>query len=491
MGKYSVPPQILALKPNGTMVKNKNDHYYVYDYECHRIRNGLDKDGKTRWKTVTKMGSCIGQITEEDGFVSNGAKRWMDEITVLEYGAYAYSRIISKDTFEKLKEFFIRKDAKQIYVCGLIIFNEGFTYMKDMSTKYDESVLNRFIPNIKVGYDALSELYYYLGRRTGRCVDLQQKLINNSSKEIAVDGHVIACASQKNDLSEYGYKAKKLGTSQINYMAAYDVLDDMPLASSIYNGAIPDKSALQQLFGKFSFCDCMFYVDRGFNTKSDKELMSINGNTYIVPMIRGREDYKKVYELIKFDKRRWFVYGKDGYSSTIYYQEFKGEGNIRYFAFLDVTRQDAERRTYMEKLRNGVKGYSQEGLESNEKDFGLFLLETNDISLTPEQIFTGYKKRWKIETFYDYIDNSIDFNALYQQDYCRTEGVGFIVHVAGMIYHDLRSELKKYNYSVREVMDALSGLKAVKEHSKWAIRNNNKARQTIADKIGFEIPNYI
>ena len=491
MGKYSVPPQILALKPDGTMVKTKNNHYYVYEYKCHRIRNGVDNNGKTKWKTVTDMGPCIGQIIEDEGFISNSAKRWMDEITVLEYGGYAYSRIISKDTFERLKEFFIRKDAKQIYVCGLIIFNEGFTYMTDMSQKYDESILSKFFPDTKVGYDALYELYSYLGRRSGRCVNLQQRLINESSKEIAIVGHVIACTSQKNDLSEYGYKASKIGTPQINYMSAYDVLDDMPLASSIYNGSIPDKSALQQLFGKFSFSNCSFYVDRGFNTKADKDLMSIDGNTYIVPMIRGRDDYKKVYGAIKFDKRRWFVYGKDGYSSTIYYQEFKGEGNIRYIAFLDVTRQDAERRTYMEKLNLGVKGYSQEGLENSEKDFGLFLLETNDISLTAEQVFARYKKRWRIETFYNYIDNTIDFNALYQRDYCRTEGVGFVVHVAGMIFHDLRKELKKYNYSVRDVMDGFRGIKAVKEQSNWVIRNNNKTRQTLANKIGFDIPDYI
>jgi len=33
-------------------------------------------------------------------------------------------------------------------------------------------------------------------------------------KRIAIDGHVIACTSECNDLSEFGYKASKLGTEQ-------------------------------------------------------------------------------------------------------------------------------------------------------------------------------------------------------------------------------------------------------------------------------------
>lgn len=37
-----------------------------------------------------------------------------------------------------------------------------------------------------------------------------------------------------------------------------------------------------------------------------------DGNTYIVPMISGQDDYEAVYEVLKFDKRKSFVYDKDG-----------------------------------------------------------------------------------------------------------------------------------------------------------------------------------
>ena len=48
--------------------------------------------------------------------------------------------------------------------------------------------------------------------------------------------------------------------------------------------SVSDKTAVQQFFERFSFKDTLFIVDRGFNTETDKALMSANGNSYIVPM---------------------------------------------------------------------------------------------------------------------------------------------------------------------------------------------------------------
>lgn len=74
-----------------------------------------------------------------------------------------------------------------------------------------------------------------------------------------------------------------------------------------------------------------------FNTDPDKELMSANGNTYIVPMISNRKDYASVIEILKFDKRRYFVFNKDSYASMIYYAEYvAGDDSCRRIAFQDT-----------------------------------------------------------------------------------------------------------------------------------------------------------
>ena len=227
-------------------------------------------------------------------------------------------------------------------------------------------------------------------------------------------------------------------------MTAYDVETGKPLANEMFNGADPDKTAVQQFFERFSFKDTLFIVDRGFNTETDKALMSVNGNSYIVPMIQGRSDYAYVHSNLRIDKRKNFIYDKDGYSSLIYYQDFRKDGK-RYVAYVDTTRQAAERKTYAENLKAGKKKFTEKGLLESESDFGLFLLETSNMEKTPRELFSDYKSRWKIETFYNYVDNIVDFNALYQQDYCRTQGLSFIIQVAGMIYHELKELANQHN----------------------------------------------
>ena len=152
-----------------------------------------------------------------------------------------------------------------------------------------------------------------------------------------------------------------------------------------------------------------------------------------------------------------------------------------------MTRQSAERQTYIRKMTAGEKGYTQDGLLECEKDFGLFLLETNDLEKTAQEVFRDYKSRWGIETFYNYIDNTLDFNALYQKDYCSTQGLGFIVHVSGMIFHDLQRKLAEKGLSVKDTLFTLKGLKVIKERSRYTVRNDNKQRRQLCEKLGLNL----
>ena len=373
----------------------------------------------------------------------------------------------------------------------LIFVVERFQHMKRISSIYSESVLAKWYPNVRIGKDALNTLYGNLGRHGTKPDEFQQNLIDNSSKKVAIDGHVIACSATSSDLSAFGYKAKKLGTEQVNWMTAYDVETQLPLCNEMFNGANPDKTAVEAMFSRFRFENTLFLVDRGFNTAKDKYLFSQDGNTYIVPMISGRDDYEAVYEALKFDKRKTFVYDKDGYSSLIYYETYVIEGNpVKYHVFLDTTRQSAERQTYIKKMKGKIKGYTEEGLATAEKDFGLFLLETNDLKKTAKEVFCDYKSRWGIETFYNYIDNDLDFNALYQKDYCNMQGLGFIVQVAGMIFHDVQKSLKEQNLSVKDVMFQLRGLKLIKERNRYVVRNENKERRQLCEKIKLNTANH-
>ena len=489
MGAYSVPAEIRNQKPKGTMVKRIGDKFYVYEYSTSKIRVSLD-DGTFKWKTKTKMGKCIGSITEETGYVPNITRINYDDITAKNYGSYAFVVSHAQSTLSLLKEVFCQSDAEQIFVVATIFFVDGFTYMKNAKGIYEMSYLSSCYPNINVGYKALRTLYENLGTRQAKPKAFEQMLIKKSSGMVAIDGHVIACTSEMNDLSEFGYKASKLGTEQVNWLTAYDVISKTPLLSQLYSGAEPDKIAVKALFDRYSFSNTEFLVDRGFNSADDKALMSKSGNTYIVPMISTHKDYKYVLSNLKFDKSRYFTYNKNSYTSMIYYQELS-VGEVRCFAFQDTTRASAEKQDYIKALDAGKRGYDEEGLVKSESYFGLFLLETNNYNLSAQEVFCHYKERWTIETYYNYIRNDVDFNALYQQDYFSMQGLGFIVSITGMIYHDIKDVADRSKLRVKDIICEMSKLKMVYEGNKWLIRNNIKSVRELCEKTNFSIPDYI
>ena len=491
MGNYSVPEHIRQMKPQGTMVKKIKNGFYVYTYTSKQILT-TGNDGKKHWKTKTIMGNCIGSITEEDGFVPNNSYVSKDVITGRNYGNYAFAMECSANTFKQLNSIFNPNDARQIYSAAIIFFVEGFTYMTNMKGIYELSYLAIRYSNVNMGYNALHTLYKNLGTRNSKVRRFESMMIDSSSKRIAIDGHVIACTSECNDMSEFGYKAAKLGTEQINWLTAYDVAEGCPLLSHMYSGADPDKISVQSLFERYEFSNTEFLVDRGFNTAPDKRLMSSNGNTYIVPMISNRKDYAFVTERLKFDKRRYFVFNKGSYASMVYYAEFEApNGSCRYIAYRDTTRAGAEKQDYIRAVSIGKSGYSEEGLLENEPYFGLFLLETNNFEVSAETVFCHYKDRWSIETYYNYVRNDADFNALYQQDYFCMQGLSFIVTVSGLIYYDMKKVAEKSKMSVKEIMREMKKLKISLEGDKWIVQNKIKSVREMAAKVGFNIPKYV
>ena len=491
MGKYSVPESIRRHKPKGTMVKALSKGYYVYNYSSSQVQV-IGEDGSKRWKTNTKMGACIGRITEKDGFIPNEGLVSKDEITGRNYGDFALALSCSGGTYALLSSVFNPDDAKQIYAAALIFFVNGFTYMTNMKDVFDMSCLPLELEQVHLGYDAVYTLYKNLGARNKRVRKFESMMIEKSSGRIAIDGHVIACTSECNDLSEFGYKARKLGTEQVNWLTAYDVAENTPLLSQICSGADPDKISVQHLFEKYEFKNTQFLVDRGFNTEADKKLMSSNGNTYIVPMISGRNDYESIIKVLKFDKRKYFIFNKDSYASMIYYAEyvFRDE-DVTCIAYKDTTRAGAERQDYIKAMNAGRSGYTEEGLLESEPYFGLFLLETNDNDASAEKVFCDYKDRWSIETYYNYVRNDADFNALYQQDYFCMQGLSFIVTVSGMIYHDVKKKAEDSKLSVKETMRTMKKLKISLEGDKWVVQNKIKSVRETASKLGFKIPKYL
>ncbi len=101
--------------------------------------------------------------------------------------------------------------------------------------------------------------------------------------------------------------------------------------------------------------------------------MSTNGNIYIGSMISNRKEYVAVIDILKFDKRRYFVFNKDSRASMFYYTEYvAGDDSCKRIKFQDTARAGVVRQDYTKAMAVGRKAYTEEGLLKNELYFSLF-----------------------------------------------------------------------------------------------------------------------
>lgn len=295
-----------------------------------------------------------------------------------------------------MRECFNPQDAVTIYTVALIHFIQGFTYMRDIRDYYDMSVLSVLYPSLKLGYDALSKLYDALGRRQSRVVLLEEKLVAACTREMAIDGHVIACESDGNDLAEKGYKFSKPNEPQINLLMAYHVNTGIPLISRIYEGARADKVSVRDFISHVELRNMLFIVDRGFYSTENINLFSSNDNEYIIPLGRNLNTCKAAVHSLEMHDRFMYQIGKK--ASVIEHKDEIIDG-YRVFTFRDLNESAAEQENYLRHMDNGNKSYTSEGFEKAKYFMGVTVLQTSLEYRNAKEIYELYKKRRAIETF--------------------------------------------------------------------------------------------
>ena len=480
MGNYSVPESIRKQKPKGTMVKNISGYYYVYEYKSVQSDDG---------KRSTEMGKIIGSIKPDVGFVPNENFLCDSEISTLEFGEYAVTLANSHKTLALLRECFNPKDALMIYAVSIIHFIQGFTYMKDIQSYYEMSYLSIKYPSLKLGYKSLSSLYDNLGRRQGSVIKMEEKLIAGSSRQLAIDGHVIGCTSNENDLAAKGYKFKKIKETQINLLMAYDINTGIPLLSRIYEGASTDKVSVKDLFNQVELKNMLFVIDRGFYSTDNIKLFTSDGNSYIMPLGKNLTTCKQAVSSLDMAGR--FMYQQGRKATVIEYKDEMIDG-YRVITCRDLNESVAEQTNYLRHMGMGEKGYTQEGFD-NLKDFmGVIVLQTSIMTKTPQEIYEIYKKRWTIETYFKYFKNKADCNSLYQQDYYKTQGLAFIMLVSALILREFEDAVKAVKgKSVQDCLLDARMVKADKRRGVWAVCNCRKKQvelfEALKTKLAVEI----
>lgn len=470
-GKYAVPEHIRAQKPRGTCVKNIKGNYYVYQQF-----NVKGNDGK--WHT--KSGSIMGKIVDGVGYIPNDIHNYEEEVTTLEYGQYAVTLANTNSVLKRLCRFFNKEDAYRIYLTGVIHFVNKFRHRKIVGEYISQSYLSVLYPKLAFGEESLGKLVDSLGRRQKRVFEFEQSLIEDSSKEIAIDGHVIRNCSHRNDLAAFGNKYKSIKDMQLNVLMAYDIKTNTPLLSRMYEGGTLDKVSIRDLIDTITFSETLFIVDRGFYSDANIKLFSENGNRYIIPLSSNLSRHKKATEDMNLTDT--FVYKKDRKNTAIQYKDMEIDGQ-RVIVFRDTVQNAIDAEKYRSNI--GIVSHcTQDAYKELKEFFGVIILQTN-LSDTPEKVFNYYKKRWKIETFYNYLKNDVDFNALYEQDYYKLQGMSFIMLITSLIHEEMH----------RVVMDALPGktvddciiearmVKINLRYGRWIRTNMKKPLQELFAKL--------
>ncbi len=480
-GKYVVPEEIRALKPSGVScnIKPIGGHYYVYEH----LR--VD-DPKHPGRKKNASGKCIGKI-EGGRFVSNSEERKSidcRDLATKEYGQYAAALNNSLEVYEKLLKVFNTEEATRIYVLSLIYFVKGYvpaSYVKDY---FDQCVLSEKWPSLSISENTVNKFLESMGRHSLVLEEFQQMLLDESSGYTALDGHVILSCSKENDLADYGNKYGKLGNKQLNIMMAYDVENNHPLTSKAFEGALPDKSAVTDWFNTYHFKEgTTFIVDMGFYSEDNLGLYRSKGAKFVIPVPDNTILAKTMKKSVVFTDG--FQYDKTDENGTstsdlVFYREStvaeleeliqkeedeKAEQDYQSRLAEYEKAPEGKRKPRRHKPKQILRSkypddkiilyrnetmhkklslefalqigqdenHTEEIYQKLEPLFGVIVLRCN-MKGTPSDYYYTYKKRWRIETYYQHVRNGSDFNGLQTEDYYSMQGLSFLILIEGLIY---------------------------------------------------------
>ena len=140
--------------------------------------------------------------------------------------------------------------------------------------------------------------------------------------------------------------------------------------------------------------------------------------------------------------------------------------------------------------------HTYEKLAQLEPQFGIIILRTNYSWKTgvEKKVYCGYKRRWDIETHYNFVENTIRFCGLHESDYTAMQGLSFMTTVFGQIksafvkkIHGASPYVK--HMSIKECL-AKAGRLKLSQHKdkKWYVTVTVQKTADMMAELGVDIP---
>ena len=459
-----------------------------------------------------------------------------------DYGEYAIVLSSTIDVLKNLQEYFHPEDAIRMYVLSVIYFIEEYTPASYCGYLFKQSILSNKWTTLSFSEDTINSFLKEIGSHGRMCERYSQSLIDNSSELTALDGHVIMSNSKQNELAEYGYKYSELKDKQINIMGAYDPVNKRQLISKAMRGSLPDKLSVHELFVAFKFSHKTFLADSGFYSEENIGYFRENGNHFVIPVPGTCVIAKMIKEDLSFTDR--FVYEhtdedgtrtprviwykestvaelevlddrkkdadayrknelakancKEGETPKKHYPQYNKKskwGKDRVIVYRDQVMHD--KLVYDYRSQIGMdKRHTEKEFERLEPFFGVIVLRVDQSkdAQTAKDVYLTYKKRWTIETHYNFVSNVIKFDGLQTQDYYTMQGLSFLILLVGQIKKSYMDKLRASsvknvkNLSLRESI-VKAGFIKVSQHldDKWYVCVLNSGAVELLNEMGVNI----
>jgi len=428
-----VPENIKALKPTDVgpcEIREISGRYYVYS-----VTSKWDAS-KGRSKKVTL--SCLGKITQEDGFIPNKKSvKAPTSVVVKEHGVYIMLESLCTDLYSRLQKYF--PDLyREIFTISLMRLCHKCT-AADLRKIYTSSSLSSLHPGLALSENSVTSFMKDLGHRRAQMIEFMRSYIGKN-QTLMFDGTNIFTSASDSSYSRTGYNHGKRRVSQVNLLYIFDSENHRPVYYRLMPGNIVDKSSMITSIKESGCTNAVIIGDKGFYSKPNTAFLDENNMNYILPLQANTSYIDDVWtsstDRTKFDGH--FIY----HDRVVWFKKNSvgAKGHFIYI-FMDEELRLAEEKYYLHREKEEYEGYTMDKFFEMKRN-GIIGFMSN-LDTKSEDIYLKYKARWEIEECFDYLKNTVKIGACYQRDDISIEAWSFLNHVSLIQFYELCNAIGK------------------------------------------------
>ena len=480
--KHVFSPWVEKQRKPGVELRNIGGRYYMYEVSSYY-------DAKTK-RTKKKTGKYLGSIIESEGFratkfvkIDINAKVAVKNFSIKEYGFYSFVMQRCSDIVSGLQQFFPDNWLHILIAAYCRLMKKS--PIKNMEWYYQKSFFSVEHPT-GISSKIISELLRDIGAdRTPIANYMTYKMPLN--KLVLMDATSMVSYSQNLSQVSLSLSKNHVYDPVFNLLYIYSPDMFMPVYYRIFNGNIKDVKMMGLVIKECPYSNVIIVADKGFYYEDNLVILENESLQYIIPLRRNSTLIKtELYEQMPKTNSYFIMEGK-----IVWYAHYTVENNRCVHLFLNEELMAKEKKDFLARVETHPHQYTIEKFHEQRNSFGTLAAITNMVTDKSEEVYKNYKSRQAIEILFDEMKNILGNDYTYMRDDHALEGWMFINHIALQINHRIYSLLKENhllkNYSIRDLIEFLAGIKKARINDIWYLEPIIKKHQDILKKINVSV----